>query len=176
MGERELREYLDFLLRQYRLADGLWFLAVEETFGTEAAVRLNEEVWIKIAPLAAREIKSRFAIEGEGVPAVMEALSYFPWTTITGYEIKQNGDRTILRASHCPPQEARVRHGLGEFPCKARHWGEFSRFAREIDERVEVQCVMAPPDPHPGDLWCQWEFGLKANSKEDNSSNTRRKG
>lgn len=39
--------------------------------------------------------------------------------------------------------------------------GEFSGFAKEIDERVEVRCVMAPPDPHPDDLWCQWEFRLK---------------
>jgi hypothetical protein len=161
MEEKELRRYLDFLLGQYRLADAFWFLAVEETFGTEAAVKLNEEVWIKIAPLAAREIKSRFAIDGEGVSAVMEALSYFPWTTITGYEIEQVEDKTVLRVPSCPPQEARVRHGLGEFPCKARHWGEFSRFAREVDERVEVQCVMAPPDPHPDDLWCQWEFRLR---------------
>jgi hypothetical protein len=166
MGEKELREYLDFLLRQYRLADGFWFLAVEETFGTEAAVRLNEEVWIKIAPLAAREIKSRFAIEGEGVPAVVEALSYFPWATIIGYEIEQMEDRAVLRVPSCPPQEARLRHGLGAFPCKAMHWGEFSDFAREIDERVEVQCVMAPPDPHPDDLWCQWEFRLGEDSTE----------
>ena len=92
--------------------------------------------------MAARKIKSRLAIEGEGVPAVMEALSYFPWTTIIGYEIEQTGDKAIrrrrrlLRVSSCPPQEARVRHGLGEFPCKAMHWGEFSGFARAIDERV----------------------------------------
>jgi hypothetical protein len=162
VGEKELRRCLDFLMRQYRLADAFWFLAVEETFGTEAAVKLNEDVWIKIAPLAAREIKSLFAIEGKGVSAVMEALSYFPWTTIIEYEIEQMGDKkAVLRVPSCPPQEARVRHGLGEFPCKARHWGEFSGFAREIDERVEVQCVMAPPDPHPDDLWCQWEFRLK---------------
>jgi hypothetical protein len=57
MGEKELRRYLDFLLGQYRLVDAFWFLAVEETFGTEAAVKLNEEVWIRIAPLAAREIR-----------------------------------------------------------------------------------------------------------------------
>jgi hypothetical protein len=136
-------------------------VAVEETFGTEAAVKFNEEVWIKIAPLAAKEIKNRFAIEGEGVSAVMEALSYFPWTTIIGYEIEQTEDKALLRVSHCPPQEARVRHGLAEFPCKAMHWGEFFSFAREIDERVEVRCVMAPPDPHPEDLWCQWEFRPK---------------
>ncbi len=48
MREKELREYLDFLLRQYRLADAFWFLAVEETFGTEAAVKLNEDVWPRL--------------------------------------------------------------------------------------------------------------------------------
>jgi len=42
--ERRSYEYLDFLLRQYRLADAFWFLAVEETFGTEAAVKLNGPV------------------------------------------------------------------------------------------------------------------------------------
>lgn len=161
MEEEKLREYLDFLLRQYRLADAFWFLAVEKNFGTEAAVRLNEEVWVRIGPLAAREIRKRFAIKGQGVSAVMEALSYFPWATIIGYEIEQTGDRAVLRVPHCPPQEARVRNGLGEFPCKAMHWGEFSGFAREIDQQVEVRCVMAPPDPHPDDLWCQWEFGLR---------------
>jgi hypothetical protein len=33
---------------------------------------------------------------------------------------------------------------------------------------------MTPPDPHPDDLWCQWEFGLKEDSKNE-GSNTRRR-
>ena len=38
---------------------------------------------------------------------------------------------------------------------------EFNSFAKEIDERVEVRCLMAPPDPHPEDLWCEWEVRLR---------------
>ncbi len=163
MGEAELRRYLDFLLRHYRLVDAYWFLAVEDTFGTEAAVKLNEDIWAHMGIIAAKEIKERFPIKGEGVAAVLEALSYFPWTMITGYEIERRDEKATIRVPHCPPQEARLRHGRGEFPCQAMHMGEFTNFARVIDERVEVRCLMAPPDPHPQDLWCQWELSLKEN-------------
>jgi hypothetical protein len=70
-------------------------------------------------------------------------------------------DGARIRVPHCPPQEARVKMGREEFPCKAMHMGEFESFAREIDERVEVRCLMAPPDPHPDDVWCEWELTLK---------------
>lgn len=159
--DRELREYLDFLLRQYRVVDGFWFLAVEDELGLDTAVRLNEDIWARIGTRAAGEIKRRFDITGQGVPAVLKALSYFPWTLITGYEIEQTEKGALLRVPSCPPQEARLRHGRGEFPCKAMHLGEFSNFAKVIDENIEVRCVMAPPDPHPDDLWCEWEFRLR---------------
>jgi len=161
MGEAGLRGYLNFLLRHYRLVDAYWFLAVEDTFGTEAAVKLNEDIWARMGTIAAKEIKERFPIMGEGVAAVLEALSYFPWTMITGYEIERRDEKAIIRVPHCPPQEARLRHGRGEFPCQAMHMGEFTNFARVIDERVEVHCLMAPPDPHPQDLWCEWEIALR---------------
>jgi hypothetical protein len=161
MGEKEVREYLDFLLRQYRLTDAFWFLAVEDTFGTEAAVKLNERIWGKIGGLAAREINERFPLQQDGVQRVLEALSYFPWTIIVGYEMEETPDGAIIRVPYCPPQEARVKTGRGEFPCKAMHLAEFTNFAREIDERVEVQCVMAPPDPHPESVWCEWKMVMR---------------
>lgn len=161
MGDKDVQEYLDFLLRQYRLTDAYWFLAVEDTFGTEAAVKLNEDIWSRMGGLAAIEIKERFTLEEEGVARVLEALSYFPWTVIVGYETEETENGARIRVPHCPPQAARVRAGRGEFPCKSMHLGEFSNFAKEIDEGVQVRCVMAPPDPHPEDLWCEWELRLR---------------
>ena len=161
MGDSEVREYLDFLLRQYRLTDAYWFLGVEDTFGTEAAVKLNEDIWGRMGGLAAKEIKERFPLEEEGVARVLEALSYFPWTVIVGYDMEVTADVATIRVPYCPPQAARLRMGKGEFPCKTMHMGEFNNFVREIDERVEVHCLMAPPDPHPEDLYCEWELRLK---------------
>jgi hypothetical protein len=161
MGDKEVRKYVDFLLRQYRLTDAFWFLAVEDTFGTEAAVKLNEDIWGRMGGLAAREIKEGFSLEEEGVARVLEALSYFPWTVIVGYEMEETADGARIRVPDCPPQAARVRMGKGEFPCKMMHLAEFTNFAKEIDEGVEVRCLMAPPDPHPEDVWCEWEMILR---------------
>lgn len=52
-----MEDYIEFLLRQYRVMDGLWFLAVEEEFGLEHAVRINEKVWEEMGSRSAREIK-----------------------------------------------------------------------------------------------------------------------
>ncbi len=158
MENQVLHEYLEFLLRQYRLTDAYWFLAVEDTFGTEAAEKLNEDIWSRMGTVAAREIKERFPLEKEGVARVLEALSYFPWAIITGFELEETPAGARIRVPYCPPQVARLRMGRGEFACRSMHQGEFTNFAREIDETIEVRCLMAPPDPHPQDLWCEWEL------------------
>lgn len=161
MADKEVREYLYFLLRQYRLTDAFWFLAVEDTFGTDAAIKLNEDVWARLGSLAAKDIEKRFPLKHEGVARVLEALSYFPWTMIVEHEIEESTDGVKIRVSHCLPQEARLKIGRDEFPCKTRHLVEWTNFATEIDQKAEVRCLMAPPDPHPEDLWCEWEITLK---------------
>jgi hypothetical protein len=162
MNDKQVREYVSFLLKQYRLVDAFWFLAVEDTFGTEAAVNVNEKVWSSIGRRAAGEIRDRFSLEEEGVGRVLEALSYYPWYLVVRQEIDETPHGARIRVRHCLPQEARIKAGKGEFPCKARNLAELANFAKEIDERVEVRCLMAPPDPHPEDLWCEWQLALKS--------------
>jgi hypothetical protein len=162
-NREELKAYLEFLLRQYRLVDALWFLNVERRFGTETAEKINEEIWVKIGELAAREIKERFQI-GKGLEEFARAFMLYPWSILISHEIEKGEDKLIIKTPHCPPQEARKKQGLGEFACKSMHVRELTNFARVIDENIEVVCLYAPPDEHPPDVWCEWE--IKLNTRE----------
>jgi hypothetical protein len=51
--------------------------------------------------------------------------------------------------------------GLDEFGCKPVRFGFLKAFAKEFNPDIVVNCNVCPPDEHPDDLWCEWEFKMK---------------
>ena len=160
LDREDLLKYLEFLLRQYRVVDSLWFLAVEETHSRDMAEKLNEEVWASAGPISIRDLKKYFNIEETGLEGLETALRLLPWSNIGNHQIKREGDHITLTVPRCPPQVARLRQGLGEYACKDMHQREFINAVKEIDPRIKVECEFAPPDPHPEEIFCKWRFTL----------------
>ncbi|NPV93264.1 MAG: hypothetical protein HPY50_21100 [Firmicutes bacterium] len=165
--ENRSRQELIDLLRMYAgnaiTIDGLWFSILEERIGLEETVKIDEEVWGRYAAVEARRIKQALNITGRDVKALAAVLDFQLWCSAPGfkYEITQSGeDRLTFIVQECRSQRGRILSGKGEYPCKTVNTAIFREIVREVNPDFEFRCVYCPPDPHPEDTWCRWEFQL----------------
>jgi hypothetical protein len=143
--------------------DGLWFQAVEEEFGLEAAIRLDGIAWSRFSPIEAGRILKRLGEKpGGGIDLLEKALGQRLYAVINKQRIVEKTDnRLVFEMVSCRVQDARRRKNLPSFPCKEVGIIEYSTFAGAIDERIATRCLRCPPDNYNGEYWCRWEFSIK---------------
>lgn len=145
--------------------DGLWFQAVEGSHGMEAAIAADRSAWERFTVVEAKRIMERLGTQpGGGIPALLEALRHRLYARLNAQEVTEVSDRrAVFVMRDCRVQSARRRKGLPDFPCKPVGLVEYAEFAKAIDPRIETRCITCPPDEHPGDVWCAWEFTIPEN-------------
>ena len=166
MFESYSREQLEGMLTDAALNwlahDGLWCLAVEKHADMDTAIDLDREAWATFTIIEAKRIMKRHGIApGGGIPALATALSCRLYAFINRQEnVEQSDSHLVFRMNDWRVHSVRKRKGLPDFPCKPVGLVEYAGFAKTIDPRIETRCLGCPPDDHPEDWYCAWEFTL----------------
>jgi hypothetical protein len=126
------------------------------------AMAHDATAWSRFSPLEAKRIMNRLGLEpGGGIDALITCLQHRLYARLNEQEVVERDDRRcIFRMRQCRVQTARERKGLPDFPCKEVGVVEYETFARTVDPRLRTRCLGCPPDPHPEDWYCTWEFVL----------------
>jgi hypothetical protein len=165
LAKMPLEKLLDYFFLQIRnlwRVDGLYFLGIEKKFGTEAATEIDAGVWESMAVIEAKSLQRMFKVEeNPNITTIIELLRKSSWALDQPFKNIEIGDkRATLSIDRCRTQETRLSKSLSEFPCKRVRFGYLKNFAKTLNPKVEVNCLACPPDKHPKDLWCKWEFIL----------------
>ncbi|MGQ9759552.1 MAG: DUF6125 family protein [Candidatus Methanomethylicaceae archaeon] len=138
--------------------DGYWFLSIEERYGQDVAIEIDKKAWEGFGASEARRIKKFLNITEGTLEELAKALHFISLAPASATSVERRNNRVILNIKACRPQTARLKSGRGIFPCKPVGIVHLSAFARTINPKFQVRCLVCPPDEHPPDLWCSWEF------------------
>ena len=164
LSKEKLLALLTMYAKNWLAHDGAWFLSAEKEHGLKAAIKLDTAAWEIFTAVEARRIMQALNIkEGGGVPALVKALKFRLYARVNIQEIVPvNENKITFTMKECRVQRARRRDNRPDFPCKPVGIVEYSGFARTIDRRIKTKCLACPPDPHPEEYFCSWEFEVEA--------------
>jgi hypothetical protein len=158
----KIPDFIFMHLRNMWSVDGLYFLGIEEKYGTEIATEIDKDVWKIMGKIEARRLKKLFDIKDNDLSSLVNCLKLSGWALdLEDKEIIKKNNRVIMSNSVCRVQNTRIQKNLSEFPCKNVRWGFLKSFAKEINPNIEVVCKACPPDKHNDNIWCKWEFRLR---------------
>jgi hypothetical protein len=162
LSREQLENLVTDFAKRWLAHDGLWFQQVEKYYGMNEAIKLDAGAWENFTVIEAKRIMGLLNIEpGGGLQALKRALALRLYAFVNKQEIEQPNENTLIfRMVDCRVQSARKRKQMDEFPCKAVGLVEYSGFARTIDPRIKTRCLHCPPDSHPEDSFCAWEFTI----------------
>lgn len=159
LPKEKLLKLLFLQVKNLWRVDGLYFLGIEEKFGTGAATEIDSDCWKTMGKIEARELKEKLAIKEDNIPTLLQTLGKTSWALYqTEKESYASAKQGTFRVKRCRTQEVRLKKGLPEFPCKKVRLSYLQSFTKEFNPHIKVACKMCPPDPHPDGKWCEWTF------------------
>jgi hypothetical protein len=129
--------------------DGLYFLGVEERFGTDIATKIDANCWNVMGKIEARSLRKILKVEKITPTSFLKILKHTSWALdLWGKEGEISEAKVVSK-------------DLDIFPCRKVRYGYLEAFARELNPEIQMNCKICPPGERPEGIWCEWEFNFK---------------
>jgi hypothetical protein len=163
MPKEKIIELIDNVGLNWLAGDGIWFQEVELKYGMNDAKRCNDSCWAWFSPFEAWSIKRLLGLsENPGLEGLKKALQMRLYAQINVQSIVDETPTSIVfQMNDCRVQSARKRKNMDDYPCKSAGLVEYASFARAIDSRIKTECIGCPPDAHPDQWFCAWNFFIE---------------
>ena len=140
MVELSDRQIAEFWHRSYVSVDGLWFMKVEERYGFDAALDIDDEVWKVFPKIQARMLKSMLGVD-KGIDALFKCLT--TKLSLEGFTFRAeragDGGGFKIVVSKCPWHDAMLKSGreelsgeVGTLICNTENLAWASEFGEDI--------------------------------------------
>jgi len=151
MLELTPKQIAEYFHRSYTTVDGLWFMKIEEKYGFDAALDIDNEVWKIFPKIQARLLKTMGKL-GNGIDALFECLTAKLAIEGFKYEARKSGSGFTIIIEECPWHNMMVKAGreklsgkVGTLICST----EYSVWATEFGENIRFElkgqiCTGAP--------------------------------
>jgi predicted ArsR family transcriptional regulator len=147
------QQIAEYFHRSYATVDGLWFMKIEEKYGFEAALDIDNEVWKVFPKKQARLLKS-LGKTGDGIDALFECLT--TRLTLEGFEFKaeKTGNRGGFKITInvCPWHNLMIKSGrerlsgrVGTIICNTENSVWASEFGPNIRFELKDQICQGSP-------------------------------
>ena len=143
MIELSNRKQAEFWHRSYSAVDGLWFMKVEEKYGFDVALDIDNEVWKVLPKIQARALKAMGKV-GDGMNGLSDGI--ITKLHMEGfafqYEKDKNGAGFTITISRCPWHDLMVKSDrehlsgrVGSLICNT----EYSAWCGEFGDDIEFE-------------------------------------
>ena len=135
----------DYFHRSYTATDGLWFMKVEEKYGFDKALEIDNEVWKVLPKIQARMLKTMLNVEN-GTDALFECLRAKLTLESFNYKAERLGTGFRITISECPWHNLMVKSGreklsekVGTLICNTEYSVFGYEFGKDIFFQLETQ-------------------------------------
>jgi len=160
LAKDKIIDYCEMMANNWWNLQNNWMLNISKDYGSEIAAKYDALVFGRQAEVQAWRIK-KFLKLGDDMNSFIKAVGLSTLLANVDYDISEVNDKHCrIRVTSCSMQLARRKVGLPELPCKIAGIAANSKFALAMNPKIKTTCVICPPDEHPENRWCEWEFDL----------------